>query len=209
MLQFRYDIWLIYLAALAIAASAILAGGCVTSEGKLRSAELLYAEGQDLMSTGKEEAAVSRFEKSLMLSREIGFSAGIAHNLNELAIYHTSHGEFQQARELLAEAIDIYKKEAMAAEVSKAMNNLAITFLKERNFSAALEQYNTLLQWDRQTNNMLGAAITMNNMGLIFERYLARPAEAGKSYQQALEIFKQLGKDEYIRAVTRNLRGLH
>ena len=134
-------------------ASLMLLAGCVSTAGKMRWAEQLYQNGQYLAAKGKDEAAVKKFEKSLKLSREIDFSPGVAHNLNELAIYHTANKEYEKARLLLKEAITIYREEGMASEVSKAMNNLAISYMREGNIGKAMEQYNVLLDWDRQTGN--------------------------------------------------------
>jgi len=94
-----------------------------------------------------------KFEKSLSLAREAGFKAGMAHNLNEMAIIHTARGEYAEARELLAEAVEIYKEFNMEPEVSKSLNNVAVTYVKERDFKEAVSRYEELLTWDGKTDN--------------------------------------------------------
>jgi tetratricopeptide (TPR) repeat protein len=179
--------------------------GCVTSSGKMHWAERLYQEGQLLVTRGKNEAAVEKFKKSLALCREINFSAGVAHNLNELAIYYTVQKEYEQARALLDEAISIYRGLEMAAEVSKAMNNMALTYMREGRIQKALERYTELLEWDHQTNNRLGEAITLYNTGSIYEKYLADYKEAQRKYTAALQYFQQLQNEEYARTVEESL----
>jgi len=186
----------------------LLLAGCVSTSGKMRWAEQLYHNGQFLAAKGKEEAAVKKFEKSLKLSREINFSAGIAHNLNELAIYYTARQDYQDARTMLAEAIALYREEEMDPEVSKAMNNVAITYLREGNIGKTLEQYNELLDWDRQTGNLLGEAITLYNMGSIYERYIGDRKKARERYTIALEYFKKLDNTEYVKAVEQALKAV-
>lgn len=186
----------------------LLLAGCVSTSGKMRWAEQLYKNGQYLAAKGKEEAAVKKFQKSLKLSREIDFSPGIAHNLNELAIYFTARKNYPEARAMLTEAISLYRQEEMKPEVSKAMNNLAITYLREGRIDKTLEQYNELLDWDRQTGNLLGEAITLYNMGSIYERFIGNKKKAYERYGVALEYFKELGNEEYVTTVERALKSL-
>ena len=193
------------LLSLALVVFLILSSGCVSTAGKMRWAEQLYENGQYLASKGKEEAAVKKFEKSLNLSREIGFSAGVAHNLNELAIYHTAKKEYDKARAMLTEAIAIYREEGMNPEVSKAMNNMANTYMREGKIGKTFEQYNELLDWDRQTGNLLGEAITLYNMGSLYERYIGDRKKARQRYTIALQYFKQLGNVQYIKIVEQGL----
>jgi tetratricopeptide (TPR) repeat protein len=183
--------------------------GCVTATGKLRWAERLYQEGQFLVTRGKQEAAVKKFEKSLALSREIDFQAGVAHNLNELAIYYTARQEYEQARVLLREAIAIYRQKEMAPEVSKATNNMALTYMREGRIQKALEQYDELLVWDQRTHNRLGEAITFYNTGKIYEEYLADHTEARRRYTVALRYFQQLNNEEFAATVAESLARLN
>jgi tetratricopeptide (TPR) repeat protein len=182
-----------------------LLSSCAPRFLQIRRAELLYKEGQILLSKGKGEEAMLKFEKSLSLAREAGFKAGMAHNLNEMAIIHTARGEYAGARELLAEAVEIYKEFNMEPEVSKSLNNVAVTYVKERDFKEAVNRYEELLTWDGKTDNRLGMGITLYNMGLIYESHLGEREEAQKRYSEALKIFKKLGNEKYIKAVEKNM----
>jgi len=184
-----------------------LLSSCAPRFLQIRRAELLYKEGQILLSKGKGkgEKAMLKFEKSLSLAREAGFKAGMAHNLNEMAIIHTARGEYAEARELLAEAVEIYKEFNMEPEVSKSLNNVAVTYVKERDFKEAVSRYEELLTWDGNTDNRLGMGITLYNMGVIYESHLGEREEAQKRYSEALKIFKKLGNEKYIKAVEKNM----
>jgi len=185
--------------------SLLLVTSCSLRSFQIRRAELLYKKGQILLSKGKGEEAMLKFQKSLSLAREAGFKPGVAHNLNEMAIIHTSRGKYAMARELLSEAIEIYKEVNMEPEVSKSLNNIALTYLRERDFEGALNRYEALLKWDRKTDNQLGVAITLNNMGLIYDHHLEQHEEAQRRYSQALKIFEKLGDEKYIQSVKRNM----
>ena len=172
---------------------------------QIRRAELLYKKGQVYLSEGEEAKAIAKFEESLSLAMEAGFNTGVAHNLNEIAIIHTSRGKYVKAREALAKAIKIYGAANMKPEVSKSLNNMAVTYVRKQDFKEALNQYEELLKWDRKTNNDLGVGITLYNMGLIYEHHLWKREEAQRRYSEALKIFRKLGNERYIRAVENNI----
>ena len=179
---------------------------CAPRFMQIRRAELLYKKGQVYLCEGKQAKAIAKFEESLFLAMKAGFKAGVAHNLNEIAIIHTSSGEYVKARDALARAIEIYGAANMKPEVSKSLNNIAITYVREQDFKEALNRYEELLKWDRKTNNDLGMAITLNNMGMIYEHQLGKRKEAQKRYSEALKIFKQLENERYIKAVEKNMQ---
>ncbi len=168
-------------------------------------AEKLYLEGQSFLVQGKGPAALSCFKQSLALARMDGFQAGIAHNLNEIAIYQTEMQNFVEARKLLTEALGIYRSEGMAGEASKAMNNIANTYIREGKWSEAMNCYGELLAWDRQTANHLGEGITLYNMGLLDGKWLKRPNSAHRRLRAALVIFRKLKATKYIQAVEKVL----
>jgi len=135
------------------------------------------------------------------------FLAGVAHNLNEIAIYQTNKSKFVEARKLLFEALDIYRGEDMVVEVSKTMNNLATTYLREGKWSRAMVRYEELLVWDRQTGNRLGEGITLYNMGLLNGKWLGKSRLAIQQLNDALVIFRELKAEKYIQAVENIING--
>ena len=63
--------------------------------------------------------------------------------------------------------------------------------------------------WDRRTENLLGVAISIHNMGRIYEQHLRQPQMARRSYLEALAIFTELGQETHIRSVKQSLRRLN
>ncbi|OEU45721.1 MAG: hypothetical protein BBJ60_04700 [Desulfobacterales bacterium S7086C20] len=183
----------------------IILSSCSTRPYRMKRAERLYRQGQTFLSKGNQQKAIAKFEESLSLSRMVEFKPGIAHNLNEIAIIHTTRGEYQKAREILSESLSIYKELDMAPEVSKTLNNIAITHIKAGEFNDAIKRYNQLLEWDRKSGNELGVGITLNNMGLIYQNHLGDVEKAREKFSEALTIFKQLGEDKYTQSIERNL----
>jgi tetratricopeptide (TPR) repeat protein len=184
----------------------LLTTACSSNFIHTRRAKILYQQGQDFLFQGEKDKAAIKFEESFIWAQKAEFKPGIAHNLNEMAIIHTSKGEFGTAIEKLLRAVEIYKELGMQPEVSKALSNLAITYVKSGEFAKAIVQYEKLLEWDKKIENHLGMGITLNNMGLIYENHLGNPAKAQKTYLRALKIFKDSGSEQYIQAVEKNMR---
>jgi len=178
--------------------TAVLGFGCAGDYARKR-AEHYYHHGQALVNSGDTERAVKKFQKSMVLSEKTGFSAGIAHNLNELAIIHTNRGEFDKARTELNQALEIYRSlQGMDPEISKTMNNIAQTYYSEGRFQEAIEQYKKLIVWDENTGNRIGMARALWNMATIYEHYLGDPQKAGVARKWSLEIFREPGNEKHL-----------
>ena len=158
-------------------------------------AQALYLEGQTLLSEGRPEEALARFSRSLALSREQNDPRGIAHNLNEIGILHTQRQAFDKARTCFLEAEAMYRDLGMEAEVSKSLNNRAMSHVLERDHSSAVDVYEELLEWDEATGNRLGRAITLTNLGQLYEVHLEEPDKALAAYEQALTLLTELGDE--------------
>lgn len=181
---------------------------CATTNGKAKEAEGLYLQGQKLRTVGEYAAALEKFRASYAQAKEAGYAAGMAHNLIEMAMVHSALNEESQARQLLTEAFAIYVQEGMTVEVSRALNNMALTYIREGNYHGAVKQYQELVVWDRRTDNLQGVAITMQNMGRIYEQYLDQPQMARRSYLEALTILRQLGQEDDIQTLEQRLKHL-
>jgi tetratricopeptide (TPR) repeat protein len=196
-----HQIWLLSLVG-------ILMLSCTSNAFLRRQAEQFYYRGQALLSQGKLEEAFKNFDQSFTLSERAGDRAGMAHNLNEKAIIYASKSRYGKARQSLGQAIDIYKTLGMNPEVSKALNNMALSYLRERRIKAALDQYGVLLEWDRGTGNRLGEAIVLNQMGWLYAGFLNNPKKAYAMYADARDIFTELGKIEHLKVVEANIATL-
>jgi tetratricopeptide (TPR) repeat protein len=179
---------------------------CSIQSFQIKRAEALYKRGQVLEAGGRLEEALSKFNDSMALAEKAGFRPGVANNLNEIAIIYTSGGEYEKARALLVKALHIYREMKWNTEVSKTLNNIALTYLKELRFDEAIKAYGDLLAWDHQTGNRLGRLITLNNMGFIYDHYLGDAEKARKSYEGALRIARELGERKYVTMLEEKLK---
>jgi len=130
----------------------------------------------------------------------------VAHNLNELAIINTARGEYAKARELFNEALGIYKELNMEIEISKSLNNIALTYVRERRFQEAIEWFKDLMAWDAKSGNELGIGITLYNMALIYHQHLGMKEKAKECFSKALKIFKETGNKRYIEKIQERIQ---
>jgi tetratricopeptide (TPR) repeat protein len=178
---------------------------CSTRPYRMKRAERLYRQGQLYHQKGQLDKAIQKLEESLSLAEMIGFEAGVAHNLNEIALVHLTKRECSRSREMFSESLAIYEKLNMGPEISKTLNNIASTYLGERNFKGAIKKYEELIEWDKKQNNDLGVALSLYNIGVIYQNHLKQHQEAQKYYSEALKLFKKLGKEKYIRLLEQNI----
>ncbi len=181
--------------------SVFLITSCSVRSVQIKRAEQRYKKGQMLMAKGNEEKAIVNFNKSIKIARAAEYKEGVAHNLNELAIIHTSRGEYVEARELLTEMIKVYKDLNSEPEVSKTMNNMAMTYVKEKKFQEAFNWFNELMEWDKKTDNELGVGVTLYNIALIYHQHLGNEEKAKECFFKALKIFKETGNEKYIERI--------
>jgi tetratricopeptide (TPR) repeat protein len=186
----------------------ILAISCTSRPFQQQQAQRLYFQGQSLLSQGKTDEAYEKFDQSYQLSEKSDDPTGMAHNLNEKAIIYTARGQYENARKALTQSIEIYKALGMNPEVSKALNNLALTYLREKRFQDSVDRYAVLLEWDRESGNRLGEGIVLNQMGWIYASFLKKPKKAYALYADARDIFKELGKSEHLIIVEKNIDAL-
>jgi pentatricopeptide repeat protein len=94
----------------------------------------------------------------------------------------------------------------MKPEVSKSLNNMAVTYVREKRFQEAFKWFDELIKWDNKTGNELGVAITLYNMALIYHQHLGMDEKAEECLGKAMKIFKETGNEDYIQRIQKNMR---
>ncbi len=184
--------------------SVFLITSCSVRSVQIKRAEQRFKKGQYLASKGETDKAIMNFKKSISMARAVGYMIGVAHNLNELSIIHTRRGKFVEARELLAEMIQIYKARNMKTEVSKSLSNMAITYTREEKYEEAIKWFSELVEWDKRTGQEEGAGITLYNMAVIYHKQLGMDEKAKECFFEAMNIFEKTGNEKYIERIKNN-----
>jgi tetratricopeptide (TPR) repeat protein len=179
------------IALLVMASVFFLSFACSPAPYRMKRAERLYRQGQFYHARGNQEKAIKKFEESIALSEMVDFKPGIANNLNEMAIIHTRNQAFAKARDLLNQCLDIYKELNMPSEVSKTLNNIALSYEQEGDFPKAIATYEELLAWDKKTDNHIGMGLTASRIGYIYSRKLNDTDKAHSKFMESIPYFEQ------------------
>jgi tetratricopeptide (TPR) repeat protein len=153
----------------------------------------------------EQEKGLATYEESLTLAKQTDASGLAAKILEDIATIHASKREFEKASAALQEAASFYKKTGHYKKVSKALRNAALACVIRRDYQAAISQYEELVQWHREIDDDLGAAVALNNVGLIYKNHLNAPNAAQGKFLEALRILKKIGNEKYIHLVEKNL----
>ena len=179
------------IALLVMVSAFFLSFACSPAPYRMKRAERLYRQGQIYHARGDQEKAIKKFEESIALSEMVDFKPGIANNLNEMAIIHTRNQAFAKARDLLHQCLDIYKELNMASEVSKTLNNIALSYEQEGDFPKAIATYEELLAWDKETDNHIGMGLTASRIGYLYSRKLNDKDKAHSKFMESIPYFEQ------------------
>ncbi len=184
----------------------LIFSGCSLKKINSKRAMFLYQDGIKLSSQGDFDGALDKFNQSINISEKNGFIFGVAHNYNEIGNIYTYKNKFDIAREYFQKALNIYKENNMRSEVSKSLDNLTKTYVRQGNYNRAVLHYEELISWDKSSKNMLGAGIATFNLAHLHEKYLLNYEKAKTHYQEALNIFLELNSAKEVEAARQGIK---
>jgi CHAT domain-containing protein/uncharacterized protein HemY len=127
---------------------------------------------------------------------------------NNLGLSYLYRGKYNEAEELLSEALDFFRKIDSKTEQGNALNNLGQLYRHRSQYPKALEYLNQALKIFQANRNQIGIAITINNIGLVHDE-LGQHHQALKNYQKSLEIRKQINDEYGIGKTLHNIGFIH
>lgn len=174
---------------------AVLAG-LETEDAQERKARLLSNLGDVRWKMRQSDQAVSAFEECIRIRKQLGDEAGIALTQINLATVYYEIDQFDNARKLLANSLDVFLRMDDKKSLGKVYLQLGnVEFYKKR-FESAIPQYETGLQLDAFLDTVDKGRL-LRNIGSCLVN-LDRAGEAEDYYNKALPIFKDLGNQEEL-----------
>lgn len=138
--------------------------------------------------SGNDAAATAGFE------RLVSDYPGLAGPKVNLAILKAEAGDEQAARALLENATTV------CAQCGPAWNELGVLERRQGNFAAAEQAYLRAIEADD------GYALPYFNLGVLYELYQQRPAQAANYYERYLELDVTPDSEREIRSWVMDLR---
>ncbi|MFT3910260.1 MAG: tetratricopeptide repeat protein [Ferruginibacter sp.] len=120
-------------------------------------------------SAGNFEKAFEAVQSAISISRELGYSKGVAQMLIRLADLYRDYDEYDQAQENYQAALNILYKTRDTSELLNALAAMGGFFYKQHNTVKALEYYNKLIGiCEKQTRPGFNAGSAYKWIGMLY-----------------------------------------
>ena len=162
--------------------------GAAADQGLPQEVLSRFQQAVDQRESGNDGAAAAGFE------RLVSDYPGLAGPKVNLAILKAEAGDTQSARALLENATTV------CTRCGPAWNELGVLERRQGNFAAAEQAYLRAIETDD------GYALPYFNLGVLYELYQQRPAQAANYYERYLELDVTRDSEREIRPWVMDLR---
>ena len=172
---------------------------------ELNAAQKMYIIGRELLNEGKLEQAESRLEQALRVSVEQDYKQGQVLCLESLAYININQEKIEKGLDYISRAIELSKESQDNIQIASLLTLQGTAYASIDDFESALKTYKESLKFDILSGNILGTAVTQNNIGKLYYK-MKRNDAALRNYMNALDIFIKLGDYERAKVVVQNMR---
>jgi tetratricopeptide (TPR) repeat protein len=158
----------------------------------------------------EQDLAIQYFQKSIAIRRELNLRTGLDISLANLGSLYEAQGEYEQAKQLYSESLDILQEQGNYADAIARLDDLARIHHAQGHYEEALELYKQALEIyeDGKDTDIAIYARTINLRAGTYHAQ-GKYAEAEKLYKQSLDIrLKEFGESHPDVAVSLNNLGL-
>ncbi|MBI1742119.1 tetratricopeptide repeat protein [Candidatus Acetothermia bacterium] len=154
-------------------------------------AEALNGAGVFAMEQADYEHAVSLYEESLALRRELGDRKGVANSLNNLGLIAYNQGDFERAARMHTESLALRREVGEKWGVASSLNNLGVVAHSQGDYEKATAFYDESLALKRELGDQRGISYSLSNLGVL--AYLqGKYEQAVVFYEESLQIRRAL-----------------
>jgi tetratricopeptide (TPR) repeat protein len=170
-----------------------------------RMASLCLSEqGECLLDLGRYDAAAAAYEESIRRGQR-GDLREVAVGKSQIGTVRLYQQRYAEALEAYQEARDTFFRLNEPGSVASAWHQIGMVHQNAGQPEAAEEAYNQSLAIKVRLGNQDGRAITLGQLGILYDNLLQRPEEAVAFYQRAAEIFAENGDLAKEGVICRNL----
>jgi tetratricopeptide (TPR) repeat protein len=158
----------------------------------------------------EQDLAVQYFQKSIAIRRELNLRTGLDISLANLGSLYEAQGEYEQAKQLYSEGLDILQEQGNYADAISRLDDLARIHHAQGQYEEALKLYKQALEIyeDGKDTDIATYARTINLRAGTYHAQ-GKYVEAEKLYKQSLDIsLKEFGESHPDVAVNLNNLGL-
>ncbi|MDY6898088.1 MAG: tetratricopeptide repeat protein, partial [Cyanobacteriota bacterium] len=159
----------------------------VSKEDRKTEADWLRIQGNSESLQSKFLHALKRFEKELLIRREIGDKVGESITLNNIGHIYRDLGQYSKALDYYQKAFDIAKQLNNKKDEANNLNNMGVIYNYLGKYTETLDYYNQALEIYRLIDDKVGESTILNNIGAIYDS-IGSYIKALDYYTQALNI---------------------
>jgi tetratricopeptide (TPR) repeat protein len=170
----------------------------------LRHAQKIFLIGKELMEEGKIEEAKKRFEQAFIASEKEGYVQGQLLSLESLAFLDINSGNVEEGLKKLEKALSLIDNADNKIQIASLLNLKGTAHAGLEQYEKALATYYESLRFDVLSGNILGTAVTHNNLGKIHFK-TGDMDMAMEHYVKALDVFVRLNDLNRAEVVVKNM----
>jgi tetratricopeptide (TPR) repeat protein len=170
----------------------------------LRQAQKIFLIGKELMDEGKIEEAKKRFEQAFIASEKEGYVQGQLLSLESLAFLDINSGNVEEGLKKLIKALALIDNADNKMQIASLLNLKGTAHASLEQYDKALATYYESLRFDVLSGNIIGTAVTHNNIGKIHFKSDDMD-KAMEHYVKALDVFIRLNDLNRADVVVKNM----
>jgi two-component sensor histidine kinase len=160
------------------------------------TAGLMQEKGKLLKMQKRDDEALESLLNSLNIYSVLNDDLGVAKVQIDIGEYYRSVGRYDDAGHFLAEALRAHQKRALPKNVLISLySRIAAVKNETGNPDSALHYSSLALEMSRETGNLHMQAVSLNELGFMYEN--KGNDKAKDYYSQAIELWDKLGNDLY------------
>ena len=170
---------------------------------KLHEAKALKTQGNTFWVKGDFQSSNKFYNRSLLISEEIGDKRGISASLNNIGALYMNQGQGVRALEFFTKSLKIREEIGDKLGIGTCLLNIGVLYDEQGgNETKALEFYNKSLKIFQEINYKQGIAIALSNIGEI-NSGLGKDTLALDYFQQGVKIYEEIGDKQGMAWVLR------
>jgi len=172
--------------------------------GAARMASVCISHGADcLLELGRLDEAAAAYEETIQRAGELADERQVAAAKGNLGTVRMRQGRSSEAIQAYEEARESFGRLGEQGTVSEIWHQIGMVYEKAGQPEAAEDAYRKSLVISVQVGALAGQALTLTQLGNVYDVYLGRIEEAAKFLRQAADKFVEIG-DVAREGVARN-----
>lgn len=161
-----------------------------------------------MANSGDLDAALTYFQESYNLSKQLNYHFGIAVSLNNIGKIYMNKSNFPEALNYFFKSLEVAEKYHIKPGISAALGNIAIIYDNQKDYNKSLRYHFKSLKIDEEIGNLKGVASSYNSIGNIYYFKNNYP-KVLEYYNKSLEIKYKTGDKKGCASTLANIGNIY